>query len=69
VPAEKGIKIIKRCSSCQWRIFDVLAPATGTIEVKCPRCKNVEKIDLSLRRAVIKYRRHVLLVKKKGKKR
>ena len=49
-------KLIVRCPKCGWRIFDKVTPTTGLISVKCPKCKNVVQVDLSLRRRV-KYRR------------
>lgn len=50
-------KVIVRCKKCGWRILDKVTPTTGTIELKCPRCGNMNEIDLSLRRGRVKYRR------------
>lgn len=52
----KEIRIAKRCPNCNWRILDKVTPTAGVIEMKCPRCKTVVQIDLSLR-AVVKYRK------------
>lgn len=43
------VKVIKRCPKCNWRIFDKVTPTTGIIELKCPNCHQVIKIDLSYR--------------------
>lgn len=45
-----------RCPKCGWRIFDKVTPTTGMISVKCPKCRNIVQVDLSLRRAE-KYRK------------
>lgn len=50
-------KIMVRCPKCDWRIFDKVTPTTGVIELKCPNCRKVVEVDLSLRKkAGIKYR-------------
>lgn len=49
------MKVIVKCPRCDWRILDKVTPASGVIEVKCPKCHNIVAVDLSLRRA-IKYR-------------
>jgi len=54
---QRDMKIIVRCPKCDWRIFDKVTPTTGTIELKCPNCRRVVEVDLSLRRnTTIKYR-------------
>ena len=54
---QRDMKIIVRCPKCDWRIFDKVTPTTGTIELKCPNCRRVVEVDLSLRRnSKIKYR-------------
>lgn len=57
-------KIIVRCKSCGWRILDKVTPTTGTIEMKCPRCGNINEIDLSLRRGNIRFRKVTINVVK-----
>lgn len=52
---DNQMKVIVKCPCCDWRIMDKVTPTTGIIEVKCPKCKNVVTVDLSLRRNV-KYR-------------
>jgi phage FluMu protein Com len=49
-------KIIVRCKSCGWRILDKVTMTTGHIEIKCPKCRQINCIDLSLRRGTVKYR-------------
>lgn len=39
-----------RCPNCEWRIFDEITPTTGIIEVKCPNCRKVVSVDLTLKR-------------------
>ena len=54
---QRDMKIIVRCPKCDWRIFDKVTPTTGTIELKCPNCRKVVEVDLSLRKnGNIKYR-------------
>ena len=46
----ESITIAVRCPKCNWRIMDKLSPATGKVEIKCPRCRQVVEVDLALRR-------------------
>ena len=48
-------KIIVRCKHCGWRILDKVTMTTGIIEMKCPNCRKVVEVDLSLRRGAVKY--------------
>jgi hypothetical protein len=43
------VKVIVKCPICQHRIFDKYQGASGIIELKCPVCHNVSKINLSFR--------------------
>lgn len=45
------IKVMKLCPYCDWRIFDKVTPTTGIIEMKCPNCRKVVRVDLSYRTA------------------
>ena len=56
-------KIIVRCPKCKWRIMDKATPTSGVIEIKCPNCRNVVQLDLSLRKAV-HYRRITVITTK-----
>lgn len=47
-----NIKVIVKCPECEWRIFDKVTPATGIIELKCPKCGKIVMVDLSLRRSI-----------------
>lgn len=49
------VRISKRCPVCDWRFFDKVTPASGIIEIKCPRCGKVVKINLAYR-CSIRYR-------------
>ena len=60
---KEGIKIAKRCPNCNWRILDKVTPTTGIIQIKCPRCKTEIKIDLSLRKTEVKYRKETAQAK------
>lgn len=54
---DNDVRIIVRCPLCDWRILDKVTPATGVIEMKCPKCGHVVSVDLSLRKTnCIKYR-------------
>lgn len=50
VRESETVRIMKRCPNCDWRIFDKITMTTGVIEMKCPNCRKVVRIDLSLRR-------------------
>lgn len=51
------MKIVVRCPKCDWRVFDKVTPTTGVIELKCPNCRKVVEVDLSLRKSQgMKYR-------------
>ena len=44
------IRVIKKCPRCGKRLCDVLAGASGYVEMKCPNCRQIVKIRLELRR-------------------
>lgn len=46
----KSINIAVRCPECNWRVMDKVSPTTGKIEIKCPHCHKIVKVDLALRR-------------------
>ena len=46
----KQVRAVVRCPNCEWRILDKISLTSGKIEIKCPHCHSVVKIDLSLRR-------------------
>lgn len=52
---DENIRVIVKCPLCNWRILDKVTPTSGNIQIKCPNCRQVVKINLSLR-AVVKYR-------------
>ena len=49
-------RIIVKCPSCGWRLMDKVTPTAGKIQIKCPRCRHVITVDLSLRRSRPMYR-------------
>lgn len=49
------IKVVKRCPICDTRLFDKTSPTTGTIEIKCPQCKQIVIINLAFRRVLPNY--------------
>lgn len=51
----EDIKVVVKCPICDWRILDKMSPASGHIQIKCPNCRRVVEIYLSLR-SVVKYR-------------
>lgn len=46
---EKGINIRVSCPKCGRRMFDKITLSTGIIEMKCPKCSNLIKVNLALR--------------------
>lgn len=34
------------CPVCRQRLFDIKPPAAGLIEIKCPRCRQIQHIHL-----------------------
>ncbi len=48
-----GLRISVKCPECEWRILDKTSPTSGTVSMKCPRCKSVVTVDLSLRRLLV----------------
>lgn len=55
--SNEEMKIVVRCPKCDWRVFDKVTPTTGVIELKCPNCRKVVEVDLSLRKSKgLKYR-------------
>ncbi len=45
------LRVSKKCPNCGWRVLDKITPATGIVELKCPRCGLPVKINLSCRTA------------------
>ena len=43
------IRVAKRCPVCNKRLFDKVSLSTGSVEIKCPNCRNVVRVDLALR--------------------
>lgn len=52
---DDSIRVMKKCPNCNWRLFDKITPASGRIEIKCPKCCAVVVIDLSYRRTASNY--------------
>ena len=46
---KEEIRVIKRCPNCNQRLFDKLTAATGSVEIKCPRCGAVVTFNLEYR--------------------
>ena len=44
------IRVAKHCPKCDMRVFDKISIASGFVEVKCPRCGEVFRINLAMRR-------------------
>ena len=45
----EGIRVCKFCPKCNMRLFDKITPASGCVEIKCPRCKSIVTINLEFR--------------------
>lgn len=50
------IRVTIRCPYCNQRLLDKVTPVNGFIKMKCPRCKTLATLNLSLRCVGIKYR-------------
>lgn len=48
---EQSMNVAVRCKHCNYTIFYKTTPATGIIECKCPRCKQITTINLAFRKA------------------
>ena len=49
------IRVSKVCPKCNWRLFDKVSPANGYVEIKCPQCKSIVRINLAFR-STVRYR-------------
>lgn len=38
---------VVKCLSCNHRLFDLEADGSAVVNIKCPKCKNVNKIERS----------------------
>lgn len=38
---------IVKCPICNWYLFNKTIDCVGSVEIKCKRCKNIVKIDLT----------------------
>lgn len=38
-----------KCPHCKRRLFDLKTKTTGSIDMKCPRCKSIIAIEMSNR--------------------
>lgn len=47
---EEPNQVAVRCNTCQRVVAYKLATGGGRLQMKCPKCGNVVKIDLSYRR-------------------
>ncbi len=54
---EKNMKIVKPCPNCGKRILDKVTRTSGEIELKCPHCNKIVRVNLSFRLGSVKYRR------------
>lgn len=47
---ESELRVAKKCPVCGQRLFDKVSLATGFVEIKCPNCKHITRINLACRR-------------------
>ena len=47
---KETIRISKNCKKCGRRLFDKISPASGYVSIKCPKCGEVNTVNLALRR-------------------
>ncbi len=52
------IRVSVKCPYCQHRVFDKMGAMSGILEIKCPKCRHVFKVDLSLRKRRVLYRKY-----------
>ena len=45
------INVAVRCPKCNWRVMDKISPTTGKIEIKCPRCGALLRLEYPKDRA------------------
>ena len=43
------MRVAKRCPYCDRRLFDKISLTTGYVEIKCPKCGRVIRVDLAHR--------------------
>lgn len=53
--AEKEMKIVVCCPSCNRRVLDKITTTSGVIRLKCPHCGRVVLLDLA-QRGEVRYR-------------
>ena len=58
IKIKENIRVSVKCPNCQHRVFDKMGVSSGILEMKCPRCRQIIKIDLSLRKRRILYRKY-----------
>ena len=46
---KKELRVSKKCPVCGWRVMDKVTPTSGIVELKCPNCRSIVRIDLSYR--------------------
>ena len=46
---ENELRVAKKCPVCGQRLFDKVSLATGFVEIKCPNCKHITRINLACR--------------------
>lgn len=50
---ENTLKVAVRCDKCRRVVAYKLSTTSGHLQLKCPKCGNEMKIDLSLRRTKV----------------
>lgn len=50
---ENTMKVAVRCDKCRRVVAYKLSTTSGHLQLKCPKCDNEMKIDLSLRRTKV----------------
>ena len=46
---ETTIRVVKKCKRCNFRLLDKLSMGSCIIEIKCPRCGEMNKVNLAYR--------------------
>ena len=50
---DKDYRVPIYCPICKKRLFDILTPSEGIIEIKCPKCKQIIVVNLKTKQRTV----------------